>query len=165
MTIETRLTEKEFVQVNFVLLYKKPLIKIVTVLAIIFLLLVPIGVIDAPKSFDFTNLIFPFLFAVVVPLSVYSSAKKTYKTNHQVLEKATYHFSKEQLFIAGETYTVTYQWNTIYEVTQTKNWILIWPNKLKSHPLPAKDLWGGQIAEIKDLLESNGVKNNLKYLP
>lgn len=70
-----------------------------------------------------------------------------------------------QMIVEGETYSATFKWNTIVKVTQTKNWILIWQSKQKANPISIKNFWAGQLADLKDILEANHVKNNLTYLP
>ncbi len=168
MIIKSHLSEKEFVQASFAIFYKntaaKVLIVIVTFVFIISLLAFVLAPDNIHIHLSFSNFI-PLLIIVFLHLSVYNAAKKAYKTNHQLREATVYHIDMNKMLVEGETYSATFKWNTIVKVTQTKNWILIWQTKQRANPIPIKDVWSGQLADFKDVLEANHVKNNLNYLP
>ena len=75
MIIKSKLTEKDFINVNFVLLYSRPIFKIIT---IIFCVLVLIGipiVIVLPKT-SLTQILFPLIFLSLMPLMTYFTVRK-----------------------------------------------------------------------------------------
>ena len=163
MTIKSQLSEKEFIQVSLLMMYNKSATRTVGIIAIVFLFIAVSGFIAAPRNANPLSILVPLAMLTALPLSIYFSAKKAYKNVPQLRETVIYSIDKNGLIVKGETYSVTYEWNEIYKVSQTKNWILIWQDKQRALPISAKDLWGGQVAELKDILDSNSVKNNLIF--
>lgn len=165
MTIRSQLSEKEFIQVSLVMMYSKSATRTIALVAFIFLFVgVSVFLADSRNDHPLSILI-PLAMLTALPLSVYLSARKAYKTVHQLRETVMYSIDNNQLAVTGETYSATYRWDDIYKVSQSKNWILIWQDKQRALPIAAKDLWGGQVAELKEILDNKGVKNNLVYLP
>ncbi len=164
MVIKTQLSESEFINVSLALMYRKSATKTIAMVAFIFLLIAIGGFVASPGQANKLSLIVPLAMLTALPLSVYFGSKKAYQTNMQLRETVLFEIDKDKLLVSGETYSIAYQWNMIYKVTQLKNWIFIWQDKQRILPIAAKDVWGGQIAELKDILDSHGVPNNLKYL-
>ena len=160
MIIKSKLTEKDFINVNFVLLYSRPIFKIIT---IIFCVLVLIGipiVIVLPKT-SLTQILFPLIFLSLMPLMTYFTAKRNFKANKRISETIEYQFDKDYLSAKGESFNTQQTWDKIYKVTQTKNWILIWQNNQVANPIHKRDIWDGEINDLKNILQAHNVKNNL----
>ncbi len=165
MTVKSQLSEKEFIQVSLLMMYSKPATRSIAIIAFVFLCIAVSGFIAAPQNANPLSILVPLAMLTALPLSILFSAKKAYKNIKQLQETVIYSMDKNELIVKGETYSVTYEWSGIYKVSQTKNWILIWQDKQRALPISTKDLWGGQVAELKEILDSHGVKNNLVYLP
>ena len=165
MTVKSQLSEKEFIQVSLLLMYSKSATRTISIVAFVFLMVAVSGFIANAHKANPLSLLVPLAMLTALPLSIYFSARKAYRNIHQLREVVIYSIDKNGLVVKGETYSVTYQWSEIYKVSQTKNWILIWQDKQRALPIAAKDVWGGQVAELKDILDDNGVKNDLTFLP
>ena len=96
-----------------------------------------------------------------MPLMTYYAARKNYRTNKRISETIEYQFDKDSLIIKGESFNSQLTWDKFYKVTQTKNWILIWQNRQVANPIPKRDIWEGQLADLKLILNEHKVKNNL----
>ena len=91
----------------------------------------------------------------------YFGAKKNYKTNQRITENIEYQFGEDNLIVKGESFNSQLTWNKIYKVTQTKNLVLIWQNRQVANAIPKRDIWEGQIEELKIILDRHKIKNNL----
>lgn len=97
----------------------------------------------------------------VMPLLTYFGAKRNFTANKRISETIEYHFDNDYLSMKGESFNSQLTWDKIYKVTQTKNWLLIWQNSQIANPIPKRDIWEGQISDLKEILDKYKVKNNL----
>jgi hypothetical protein len=160
MFIKTKLTEKDFINATFVVSLNKPSMKIF--LGIMFLgsVLAIINAIFLPDT-TYQTFIVPLIILTVFPLITYFTAKKNFAANTRSGEMVEYIFGDNDLVMHGESFNSQLSWEKIYKVTQTKNWILIWQNKQFANLIPRRDIWEGQIEELKEILINHKVKNNL----
>jgi hypothetical protein len=160
MLIRTKLTQQEFINASIVQLYSKTSTKVITGLFALFLLFATVTM-PAMRSNFFFMVVYPILILALNPLSVYMTAKRSFrsiKTNGETIE---YHFEDSGLLTKGETFSMESTWDTIYKVTQTKNWIMIWRNRQVANPIPKTAVSETELIELKQILDRNGVTNNL----
>ena len=160
MTLKTRLSEREFINSNFVVLYSKLSVKIVTGIILLFFLASLLSVLFIPKV-SFSQLLVPLAMLAAFPLTIFFAARKNYSDNKRISEYIEYQFEKDNLHIKGESFTTQLSWEKIHKVTQTKNWILIWHNNQIANPIHKRDITDSQISEIKQILDEKKVRNNL----
>ncbi len=161
MNIKTKLSEKDFINANFVLLFSKVSTKIFIGIGTFYLfLIISLLILDTRHS-DITQIIVPICLILGLPVLTYFGAKKNYSTNQRISENIEYRFDKDYLSTIGESFNSQASWDKIYKVTQSKNWVFIWHNRQIANPIPKRDIWEEQISELKNLLDSHNVKNNL----
>ena len=160
MIIKTQLSEKEYINVSFVLLYKKPYIKIIYGALIFCILLSTFGSSILGRNL-YSDLLTPMIILAIYPAFTYLAAKRNYATNTRIKENIEYKFEKDYLVIEGESFKSQLRWDKIYKVTQTKNWVLIWQNRQIANVIPKADIWEGERAELKIILTQFNIKNNL----
>src|SRR5215510_8018620 len=102
MTITTKLTQKDFINVNFFLLFRKASIKILIGIFCIFILSTLISLFSSKT--ELVQAVFPFLFIAVLPSLIYFGAKRNYASNKRISETIEYKFEKEALVITGESF-------------------------------------------------------------
>ncbi len=161
MQIRTKLTEADFIQVNFVLLWRRPALKI------------SIGIILLVNAYSIymqivygtglspDMIIWPAMILLVLPLITFIGAKMNYRSNARIKENIEYIFDNDDLEIKGESFSSRLTWEKIHKVTKTKNWILIWQSRQVANVIPLRDIWEGDITMLKDILNRHQVKNNL----
>lgn len=108
-----------------------------------------------------TQLIVPFFMLIAIPLMTYIGSKRNFKVNRRLSETIVYSFDETFLTLKGESFNAQLSWDKIHKVTQTKNWILIWQNNQIANPIAKLDLWDSQVMDMKRILDSHHVKNNL----
>ncbi|HMG83111.1 MAG TPA: YcxB family protein [Ferruginibacter sp.] len=161
MIIESKLSERDFIKATFVLLYSRLFIKITTALFSFFLISGIIAAIFYPTYSTIQELFFLLLILFVRPVLTYITAKRNYNGSGRSGELIIYTFNADYLSIKGESFNSEFSWDKIYKVSQTKNWVFIWQNKTFANAIPKHDIWEEQIDELKAILETHHVKNNL----
>ena len=159
MIIKSKLTKQEFINANFIVFYSKPVIKIFTVLVSLALVISIAAVIGAAKI-SLIQIIAPVVMLAVLPLLIYARASRAFASSNMG-ETIEYKFDQDSFNIKSKAFNSQMNWNKIFKVTQTKNWLLIWPNKDIATPIPKKDIQSTEMNELKEILISNKVKNNL----
>ena len=160
MIIKSQLTEQDYINANFVLLFSRPIFKIVLVIIGLFSLSNMITVILSPNG-SISSIIPPLIIILMLPLMTYLAAKRNFKANQRISEIVQYTFDEQTLTIKGESFNSQYSWDKIYKVSQTKNWLLIWQNRQVANPIPKRDVWDGEMQDLKEILMRHNVKNNL----
>jgi uncharacterized membrane protein (DUF485 family) len=158
--IETRLTEKEFINASMVLLYKKPIVWLFSFIGIIFLISFLLNFVPSKTP---PNYVMPVFFGVLIggmfPLTTYFKAKKEYNAhNSRIKEKIEYEFQDNQFIIRGESFNAQLSWDKIHKVTTTKKWLFIWQNSQHANAIPKKDIWKGELLKLREILDANKVK-------
>lgn len=161
MIVKSKLTEKDFINVNFLLIWQKAFVRIFAIVLIL------LGVLRITTSiiaegFSFADvpvgvLIIPFVYAVFI----YFISKKGFSSNPRSSEMIEYGFYMDKFSVKGETFSSTLSWQKMNKVTKTKNWLLVWQSSQAANPIPLKYFDQLQLDELKEILYQNKVKNNL----
>lgn len=160
MIIKSKLSEQDFINANFVLLYSRTMVKVLTgIFAFSFLVSVSTALFSSKVGIS--QIILPLIMILFLPVFTYFTAKKNYASNKRTSETIEYIFSNDQLTMTGESFNSTMSWNKIHKVSQTKNWVLIWQNSQIANPIPKRDIWEAEINSLKEILNLHHVKNNL----
>lgn len=161
MVIKTQLSQKDFINASVVLTFKKISTKLLMAFGILYLLFtIYLAIID-PDDAYFTMFLVPLalIFAPVVMTCFF--AILNYKTNRRSGEPLEYILGDDYLSIKGESFNTQLSWEKIYKVTQTKQWIFIWHNRLVANPISKQNLLASDIDSLKTTLDFHRVKNNL----
>jgi hypothetical protein len=160
MTIKSKLTETDFINVSFILTYQKFFVKFITGIMIV-MLVINIALLFFLPNTHFSDVVFPLLFLSAIPLLTYFGAKRNFKSNKRISETIEYQFGQNELLVKGESFTSQLTWDKIYKVTQTKSWLLIWQSRQTANVIPKRDLWESNIADLKEIVDFHKIKNNL----
>jgi hypothetical protein len=91
-----------------------------------------------------------------------SSMKKNILKNKKSLETQKIIFKKDSYIQEGETFKVENFWKELYQIKETNDWFLIYPNKNSALPIVKADLKDNQYNELKELFNSIEIKKSLK---
>jgi hypothetical protein len=164
MKIEIKLVRKAYMKLLFFVFYKKPMMIFLSLIGVLMFfgsILYFIGIkipVDHPPYFQ---LVFGFFILFLVPYVIYNTAKKSFSTHGRLKEKFIYEFNEDRYSITGETFRTETVWTINHKIVETKNWVLIYHNKLMINALP-KSSFGDNIISFKDLIRQAKVKANLK---
>jgi hypothetical protein len=100
MVIKTKLTVNDFIKVNFILLFRRPIFFIVFAIMGISLILAIASALfswTAPGDFSLSRIITPLFVISILPAMTYFSARRNYTSNKRISELIEYNFGKDYL--------------------------------------------------------------------
>ena len=163
MTFETKVDFKDYVRLMFVLTYRRPGMIVASILGLLLFAFCILYIIGIVQSVEFPWL--PFIYSLIIvlgmPLFVYYSADKNYKTYARLQERITYDISGDLIVMTGESFVTQMTWGKTYKVLELKDWLLLYQNKFVANIIP-KSLVGNQIHELREIIKSQNVKQRLK---
>jgi hypothetical protein len=113
----------DYLRLNLRFVFRSPLILIAGLLplfAVLFQLLMPgiqLGLNDVVRLLPV--LIFPTLFFVVIPLSIYRAAKRRWRDSSELREERTYTFTEAGIQVTGATFAAFVAWSHIVAARRT----------------------------------------------
>ncbi|WP_207431480.1 YcxB family protein [Sabulibacter ruber] len=165
ITLTTKLSEQDYIKVNFHFVFRKWKSKFILALGIFSLLSVLfLYLTDALTEVPWIGLIFGLYFTVGFPVQLYFAAKKAYKTHQRVSETIVYEFDRDMVRITGESFQSNFTWDKIHSLTENKDWVLIWTTPQVANVVPKRDFSPEQLRLFKEIAKAQqGPKNKLKY--
>lgn len=161
MTINTHLSQTDYVKANLVLLYSKWSMKFITGVGIFMFLGSLLTLFYDEQYGSGSTILVAFFIMSWIPALTWFNARRNYSTNNRISEPIDYTIENESLTVKGESFTVTLTWDKLYRVSKTKNWVLIWQSKQVANLIPRKNFDDIQIGYLKNILVKHNVKNNL----
>lgn len=163
MKIETKIEFKDYLRLMYILTYRRPGMIIASIMGLfmfVFTLLYLVGIIQSAE-FPWLPLAFSLVILLIMPLVIFSSAKKNYKTHGRLQEKITYEISRDIITIIGESFNSQMTWDKTYKVLELNDWFLFYQNKLVANIIPKKFI-GAQTQELREIIKQQNVKYKLK---
>ena len=161
ITIQTQLSQNDYIRLSFVLLFHKMVTKILIAVAIAVLIFAIITDVSEPASFSFTQFLFPLFIFIWLSLGTYLFAKRNYTANTRLAEKIEYTLSNTSILVNGESFSTEVTWSQIEKVIKSRHWLLIYHSKLTANLIPGRNISDAQVSALKGILNNNGVMNNL----
>jgi hypothetical protein len=161
MTINSSLTKAQYISASLVIRYRRITTIIYSLLGIFFAGFAIYSKIEFPEMDTTSEFIIAFIFLILPVITTYFSAVMNFNSNPRLTEPVQYIFSDDNLCIKGESFMTQFTWEKVYKVTQTKNWVFVWQNRLVANPISKQDISPDQILELRAILAMHGVKNNL----
>lgn len=163
MKIDTNIKLKDYIKLMYILTYRRIGMKFASILGIFlftFCIMYFIGIIESAE-FPWLPIAYSAIIIIVMPLSIYYSAKSNYKTNARLQEKIAYEISDELIRITGESFNSEMTWEKTYKVLELKNWFLFYQNKLVANIIP-KECVGNQTQELREIINRQNINSKLK---
>ena len=155
MTIETKVSFKEYVMLLYRLTYKKPVMKLllfVAVAMVVWIIGYYSNILPVPKPtiYQYTTFV---LITIVQPTVIYSTIRKNYRSSSHLKEELKIEFTTNEIRMRGESFYTVLDWAKMYKVQELKDWVLIYQNSLSAIIIPKRSLTGN-LREFKHLLHS-----------
>ena len=160
MIIKTRITEKDFINGNFILLFGKKWMKIALVFFLFYFIQAVVSSVLSPRI-HVAQILIPVIAIVLLFCTTYFTSKKSFATNQMIREPIEYHVGAENLSLKGESFNSQISWEKVHKVTLQKNWLLVWHSSQSANVIPKRDISEDQLVELKGILQNRKVKNNL----
>lgn len=125
---------------------------------IIFLL----NIVFSARYEDISGVFMALTLIFVMPILGYVQANKSYASNKSLSEKIQYDFTPSDVVISGESFHSKLAWENVYQITETKEFIVIWQNKQVGNFIPKREFNSSNLKEFKQLIKSiDGLKSKL----
>ena len=163
MTIKTKITFREYLNLMYSLTYRKGVTIFLTVVGLVMLLFAALdffGVLNTGTS-PLSRIMFGVFLFVFIPLMVYISAKRNYFSDKRIQENIEYEFTTQMMRVKGESFNSEINWSKTFKIEELKKCFLIYQSKQVAHLIPKSNLTREQINYLRLLfrgLESIKVK-------
>jgi hypothetical protein len=161
-SITSQLKQKEYLKLNYLLLYSKAWIICLCAFAALFVLVSVVMYFTHNYAiFDSDWYYYGVMFAVwgiLIPVIPCATVLLTFKSNKLIQEVINYEFTEVGVNIAGESFTSTYQWRTFYKVKGINGWLLLYQSNRSAHVIKLGTDGAEQIKTLKDFLKASGLK-------
>jgi hypothetical protein len=160
VNITTQLSQKDYIQASLIILYRKPLVFIVS-----FLLLILLGVNMTMMMLGYRitadAIALPIVLLFVTPFSTFISSRRSYKANKTAGERLNYEFKGNTLTVSANGASSQAKISDFQKAFKSSKWIFLVNSAKNVNPIPRRDITEQQLAEIKSILTKNGVRSNL----
>lgn len=78
-----------------------------------------------------------------------SNAQREYKSNKKLHETHIYEISEESIHIKGGPFNTIFQWDKLYDMTESKKSFFIWLGKNSAQIIPKRDMTQDDILRIQ----------------
>jgi hypothetical protein len=79
---------------------------------------------------------FSILFVAYLPVVIYRSAARNYKTSKMIHELASYEFTPEKIIVTGQSFNCTMEWRSLYKTMEVKGCFLLFANRQGAMIIP-----------------------------
>lgn len=131
INVSQSLSQEEFVRFSLMRYFKRPIILIFySIFVLLSILTFSLNMLDPQTDFPF---IYPlFVILLVLPLAVYLSARRIYQSNYAMQAVVRYQFSDDRIKADSEKFDYSQSWDLVYQVEESKNWILLYNNRINA---------------------------------
>jgi len=106
---------------------------------------------DNPPYFQ---IIFGLFTLIVIPGSVYFSAKKNFKTSQRLQEEIQYEFTNDKFKLTGSSFSNEMTWDKTYKIQELQNWFLVYQNRKVANIIPKRNLSSEQTEDLRNLFKT-----------
>ncbi len=160
MTVTVKLSQSDFLKANLAVLSKRPLFLLIMCCMLFIVGSNSVMAIGRGKS-ALPELLPALIVVIIFGSLMYFGIRRSYTGNKRAGETIAYSFADENLVIQGESFRSELSWDKVYKVSTSKNWLLVWQNRQIANAIPKASIPEGGLTVIKNVLDKNGVKNNL----
>jgi hypothetical protein len=156
----TKLSLEDYIKVNYHIFFSRWQIKGIIGLGIFQMVLCLPMLLTGNFSCFFLSI---GLFFTMGPRAfVYFTAKGTFTSDARASERLEYEFDHQEIKIKGESFSTNLTWEKVYKVTETKDWFLIWHNRIIANVVFKRGFMENDLSAFKTLVKSQSrLKHNL----
>ena len=163
MTFKATINFKEFLKTQYYLAYSKGIILWGSFWGFFMLIGAVLGFSNAiPKAIGgnyFLWLIFGLLTTFLFPFSVYTNAKKLFKTNQRIKEEIVYEITNESIKFTGESFTSTLDLSKTFKIREVKYFFLVYESNQIANFISKSKLAEIELIELRNILKKSSVTN------
>lgn len=157
LKVIVKLTWEDIWKYNVYGVYTKPIIIFITVIGFMMWGIVlshSFGGRFMGETFPLQQLLFAIFFTVIIPLSIFWNARKSYRSNNRNNERIEYEFDNRWIALKGDSFESKLTWKKIHKVKETKLWFLIYASKVVAYIVPKRNMSEVEILELRKIIQS-----------
>lgn len=171
LELEVKISEKDYIKFNYSHISKKMKgLKPFVIFWVIFIIIIGVMGFQGLLEESFFELYLPFfkfvsIIAIIIVLFwvlIRYSASKTYRSNKFIIEKNTYSFYNEGIFVKSESGEVTISWNKIYKVERIKDFYAIFISTVQVYVFPKRCFDEESVEQFRTIMTNNLEKKKVK---
>jgi hypothetical protein len=152
LSFSIKLQEKDLIKYNFSYLYGRWIFSSITAwIFIVGCFAVARGVIEGFSHVPVLSLVFPFIFVIVIPVSLYMGAKRSFK-NRLFQEEKIYHIDFQGIQTKSESIQANYRWEDFKETRLTKKAIYLFLTSNSALLFPKDSIQFASFEALKSLI-------------
>ena len=155
MKIKTKVNFKDYLKLLYSLAYEKTILRLllgVAFLILLWIIFFNFEIFDLPKPLIYQYITF-ILIAVVQPMVIYLTIRRTYKSSNQLQETSQFEISAKDFKINGESYYMEVKWEKLFKIVEKRKWFLLYQNNLSAILIPKKDMSAKDITNFRKILK------------
>ena len=163
--LSTRLSMKDYLNVNFFMFFNRMTMKVLMGLGGVLLLMVPVMYSFFPgfyEEFPIFQLLFGLLLTIALPILVYVNAREGYAKEEKIKENIVYEITQDGLSIKGETFEGFKPWTEVKQILESKHWIIFSFDKTKVNVIAKRDCAGTDLENFKTFIQNHP---DIQYKP
>ncbi len=173
--ITFKLDIQEYIKLILILLYTRIRMVIITLLGLFFLILSVIDfafslyLFDNSPYYDIYFFSVGFFIVCINPLWMRFRIKRVFKSNKKLGETITYTFYEAKYTVKGESFFSEMVWNSLYEVFESKNYLLLYHSRQSAHIIPKRFFQPETMKQLRAIIKnvpgiriSGLLKNNIE---
>ena len=157
-SVETKLSEKDYTDVMFFLLYRSWGYWILTLLGFFLITGYPL-LFWKEGGWQWFIIIYGFFLILWAPLRTALACRKNFRSNKRIQETLTYTFGQGEMHVKGESFDTTCGWQGIHKVGETDRCFLIWQSRTQTNLLPKRAFTPEQQQLFRALVVQSGLQH------
>jgi hypothetical protein len=150
-SITTRLTEKEYAKATLLLLYRKPIVIVESLVG--FYLIVAAGfhslrLIDLYSDVPVVGILLGIFFLLLPAIAVFSLLRQ-FRSNVSLQQEITYSFNEAGMQVQGQTFKGEFQWIHIIKQKGAGKFLILYHSKKSGNFIDKTELTDEQLRWIK----------------
>ena len=142
ISVTTQITLKDYINVSYYTFYCK---RTTISSTIIGLLLALLALTSIENDMFFIPLVIGLILIFLMPVSMYFTLKKIHQSHSRLKERVVYEFDEDTMITKDESFSSVSSLEKIYNITESKNYILIWTNSRVANIIPKRDFAEDQL--------------------
>jgi hypothetical protein len=150
-SITTKLAEKEYAKVTLLLLYRKPVVIVESLVGLYFLAAAcfdSLRPIDLYSDVPVVGILLGIFLLLLPALAVFSLLKQ-FRSNVSLQHEITYSFNEEGMQLQGRTFKAEFQWMHIIKQKEAGKFLILYHSKKSGNFIDKTKLTDEQIRWIK----------------
>ncbi len=160
INIKTKIKQNEFIKVNYLLLWMKPIVKVFAVFCLLLVTYDTYYSIYDPYFYDRSMWLYFGMIAFWMVM-IWFVARRNFRSNKRIQEQLTYTIEDDKFSVTGESFKSEMTWNKVYKIIKTKKWLLVFQSRQSANFIDIHHCDNATMEALNSICHRHQIKNNL----